>query len=111
MVREAAEAFTVRGVRVVKARIARFDCVERAVEERGFDAHFAHEVLGEVLAEGRGVVWTWVRKEMVVDQDGYGVFAMHYDMLPLQERAAGGEENAIWGTDAAVMRGSLEVRS
>lgn len=62
---------------VVEAWVPRFDRVERAVECGGFDAHFAHEVFGEVGGEAWGVVGCGVWEEGVVYEDGYGVFAVH----------------------------------
>ena len=65
------------GKGVVEAWVACFNCVERAVEVCCFDANLAHEILGEVCAEGRRVCRGRSGEERVVDEHADGVFAVH----------------------------------
>lgn len=74
---ESAEPFSMRRAGVVETWVSRFDSVERAVEIGSFDADFADKVFGEMCGEGGGVGRSGDREKGVVDEDGYGGFAVH----------------------------------
>lgn len=109
MVGKSAKALPVGRMRVIQARVPGFDGVERAVESGRLDANLADQVLAQVGGERGGVLGPRVRKEMIIDQDGDGCFAMHGGRGRARGRAQGPESVKV-GVEFRAQRELEECR-